>query len=578
MKQAKLLGLFPGIFLLALLLGAGNSSEPTGSTASADVVIVGAGGAGMTAAIEARAAGASVIVLEKSASVGGNTLATQSGINAVGSDLQKAAGVTYTVDQFVQTQTNPHARPDLVRTLAKNSAAAISWLQGLGVQFTLQPTRSPAGHQPVGQDSSGVIVVNALDQGVRQSGASVVLNTTATDLVVEDGRVVGVRAKTKAGDLLTVKAGAVVLATGGYGQNSALVAQHNPGLAGAITDEIAPTTGEGLAMAQAVGAAAVDLDLFTTFPAVEAKTHQMIFPMYLPSNAIFVDQTGRRFVAEGFDDPKTNAAILKRGLVWAVFDQKHLDKAPGLQSLVKYGVAAQGASVNQLAAAMKVPADALGGTVKEWNQAVASGKDAAFGRTQGMARGIVQGPYYAISLGVGVHYCLGGLVISPETQVLSTQGKAIPGLFAAGEVTGGVHGTTKVDGSTFADTIIYGRIAGQKAAAWAKSQGPHLLVLPPSPRAAEPQVAGNFPNGVWEGSGAGRGGDIRVRVTVRDRSIRDVEILSLDETPAKVQALKDELIPSIIQKQSVEVDAVSGATLSSEGVLEAVDAALRAAH
>jgi fumarate reductase flavoprotein subunit len=168
---------------------------------------------------------------------------------------------------------------------------------------------------------------------------------------------------------------------------------------------------------------------------------------------------------------------------------------------------------------------------------------------------------------------MGGLTISPNTQVLNTSSQVIPGLYAAGEVTGGVMGSYRIDGSALADTVVFGRQAGIKAAAYANAQGSLPLNVPSDGNQGS-AVKGNFVDGVYTGTGAGRNGLITVRVTVEDKSITKIEVVSSDETSTMIGTVKENLIPAIIRTQSLKVDVVTGATYSSNGVLDAVADAL----
>lgn len=548
------------------------------NTYQADVVVVGAGGAGLTAAIKAAEAGASVVILEKSSSVGGNTIATQSGMTAAETDVQKEAGIEFSIEDLIEIQTNDYANPELVKAFSENSAETISWLETLGVEFSLNQERSLYTHLSADGENTALTVIDAVYDKLKEMGVVVLFNTTADSLIEEEGAVVGVNATNENGEKIIFKSNAVLLATGGYGQNSEMVYEYNPELTGAITDEIAPTTGDGIIMAQNLGADVVDLDKVTTFPAVEVSTHQMVFPMYVPGDSIYVNSEGNRFVAEGFDDPATNEAILENSSVFVIFDQLHLDNSEGLQELYNRGAVSEGATIEELAEVIGVNSDNLKNAVDQWNIDFPTGVDSVFGRVDKMENDMTHAPYYAISIGIGVHYCLGGLVINSDTQVIDTEGNVISGLYAAGEVTGGVHGDTKIDGSTFADSMIFGYQSGIKASEFALTKGKIELVLPENTETNSSditeQAEGNFVDGIYEGVGQGRAGEIKVTVTVVNKNITDITVVSHGETDTIFEGVETNLIPEIIKTQSTNVDVITGATLSSNGVIEAVNNAL----
>ncbi len=424
----------------------------------ADIVVVGAGGAGLTAAVSASENGASVILLEKTSSVGGNTLATQSGINAVNAAAQIEAGSTLTVDDFIESQmNNDDAILSLVTVYCETSGEVMDWLAGQGVEFTADPEGFELSAQADG--STAITLVNAVYATLKNTDVDVYYNMDATELVTdENNAVTGVVAVNEDGEEITFNAKAVILCTGGYGQNSELVAELNPSLAGAITDEIAPTTGEGLLMAEAIGAATVNLDAMQTFPSVIAG-YGMVLPPFVPNGCIYVNLDAERFAAESFEIPD---AILAQedGVVFAIFDEDGLNGT--MQNLMGMGYVKSADTAEELAEELGLDPDALAATIEQWNADVEAGADSLYGREN---LDTLDGTLYGYQFGVGIHFCMGGILINDATQVLDTDGNAITGLYAAGEVTGGFHGTYRVDGSGIGDAFVFGYLAGENAAA-----------------------------------------------------------------------------------------------------------------
>ena len=278
------------------------------------------------------------------------------------------------------------------------------------------------------------------------------------DILTKDGKVDGVVAKDKNGKEVEYHASKVVLATGGFGQNRELVGKINPRLANAITDEIAPTTGEGLLMAQKLGAATVNLDAIQTFPHVIAG-YGLVTPMNLPGgfvpDAIYVNSSAKRFTAERFE-AVDDVLAQKDGVVYCIFTEKNLNDT--LRSIVQAGFIKEGDTVEELAENLGLNKDALKETVTAFNQDIADGKDDEFGRDKNLNP--IEGKLYGYQFGVGAHYFMGGILINANTEVLKEDGTTIGGLYAAGEVTGGFHGTFRVDGSGLGDSFTFGRIAG----------------------------------------------------------------------------------------------------------------------
>ncbi len=451
------------------------AAEVMNYNTSADIIVVGAGGAGMTAALTASEAGASVILLEKSNSVGGNTLCAANGINAYDADVQLAneayQKADTSFDGFVALQTNERSRDNLVRTFISNSAEAINYISGLGVDFTVEISNddrnSSQNYYLLKAESNGnttmINVINALDKALSESDVELYKNVEATELVQDStGAVVGVKAVDTSGRELTFSGKSVILCTGGFGKNSELVGKVNPRLANATTDELAPTTGDGLIMAQAIGAKAVDLDQIQTFPAV-IPDYGMVLPPFLPGgfqpDCIYVNNSAQRFTVEGFEIPDAILAQDK-GEAFCIFKEENL--SGGLRPAVESGFVVKDDSVEELARKLGLDAAALRTTVDKWNADCAAGADSQFGRTHKL--NAIDGTLYGYKFGVGAHYFMGGILINENTQVLNENEQPIPGLYAAGEVTGGFHGTQRVDGSGTGDAIVFGRIAGEKAA------------------------------------------------------------------------------------------------------------------
>lgn len=487
----------------------------------ADVVVVGAGGAGMTAAITAAKEGKRVIILESMSMVGGNSVRATGGMNAGKTAFQdenefdEAAGVekqlaaaakdyadNQTITQLaaaVQQQwdaykANPTGYFDsvelfmldtmiggkglndaaLVKVLAENSKDSIDWLASIGAPLNSVSSFGGASvkriHRPVNEEGKtmpvGSFVIPVLQQNCTDLGVEILLETTAQSLLTDQsGTVIGVQAKAKDGALVTVHAKSVVLATGGFGANLDYVAQLKPSLKGFVTTNAAGAQGQGIEMAQAVGAATLDLDQIQIHPTVEQETSALITEGLRGDGAILLNREGKRFCDEVGTRDAVSAAELEQGeFVWLVVDQKMVDASSVIAGYIKKGFTTQGEDVDAMAQAMGVDSAVLAQTLDTWNASVAAGKDEAFGRTS-FAQPLDTAPYYAIKVAPGVHHTMGGLRIDPNAQVLNQQGQPIQGLFAAGEVTGGVHGANRLGGNAVADFVVFGRIAGASAAA-----------------------------------------------------------------------------------------------------------------
>lgn len=501
-----------------------NDATAEDSTVDADVVVVGAGGAGMTAAITAAAEGKSVVVLESQSMVGGNSVRATGGMNAAKTVYQdenefgESAGVEKTLktaaekyadnetitalaktvsEQWAAYQANPTGYfdsvelmeldtmiggkgindPELVETLCANSADAIDWLDEHGI--TLHNVSSFGGasvkriHRPVNAEgktvSVGSYMIPLLQENCEKAGVKMMLDTTATEILTDaNGAAVGVKATGASGETITVNAKAVVLATGGFGANLDMVVKYKPELKGFMTTNAPGIQGQGIEMAQAIGAATVDMDQIQIHPTVEANTAALITEGLRGDGAILINEEGKRFIDEvGTRDVVSAAEIAQTGSYsWLVVDQAMVDASSVIQGYIKKGYTVTGATYEELGKAMGVDAAAFAETMEKWNGYVEAKNDPDFGRTS-FANPLNTAPYYAVKVTAGVHHTMGGLKINANTEVLNEKGEVIPGLFAAGEVTGGVHGANRLGGNAVADFTVFGRIAGAAASDYA---------------------------------------------------------------------------------------------------------------
>ena len=493
----------------------------------ADVVVIGAGGAGMTAAMTAADAGQKVVILESQAMVGGNSARATGGMNAAKTvyqdenEFDQAAGVEKTLataaekyadnetitalaktvsEQWAAYQANPTGyfdsvelmeldtmvggkginNPELVKTLCEGTADAIDWLDENGI--TLHNVSSFGGasvkriHRPVNEEgkvvSVGAYMIPLLQENCEKRGIDIVLNTTVDTILTDaNGAAVGVSGTDKDGNTVVVNAKSVILATGGFGANLDMVTKYKPELAGFMTTNAAGAQGQGIEMATAIGAGTVDMDQIQIHPTVEANTAALITEGLRGDGAILVNANGERFIDEvGTRDVVSAAEIAQPGSYsWLIVDQAMADASSVIQGYIKKGYTKTGATYEELAKELDVDPATFANTMETWNSYVEAKNDPDFGRTS-FANPLNNGPYYAIKVTAGVHHTMGGVTINSATEVLKEDGTVIPGLFAAGEVTGGVHGANRLGGTAVADFVVFGRIAGESAANYASAQ------------------------------------------------------------------------------------------------------------
>lgn len=499
--------------------GPADSAPPGGEqTLDVDVVIVGAGGAGMTAGITAARAGKKVVILEKMSTVGGNSARATGGMNAAKTEWQDDSGwsefasventlnsaadiypelsglvdaVQKEYDNWKATGYNGYFDSvglfildtmvagknsndlELVTTLAENSAGAVDWLETVGAHLPnvvgFSGSSVKRSHRPINDEgktvSIGSYLMPLLEQACIDNAVDILLNAPVTEILMADGRAVGVKAEG-----YTVNAKSVILATGGFGADLETVADWRPELKDFVTTNAPGCTGDGFRMAQAVGADVVDMEQILVHPTVEQATATPISDSLWNDGAILVNAEGLRFCDETDTPDVVSAAILDQagGSAWLVVDQRMMDPASPIAEYISQNCTVQNYTYSGLAKAMGVPEEALSETMDKWNEAMTNGRDEAFGRT-GFAVPSDSAPFYAaIQVVSGVLHTMGGVKINTFAEVLEPDGAAIPGLFAAGEVTGGIHGAGCLDGNGLTDAVVFGRVAGESAATYAE--------------------------------------------------------------------------------------------------------------
>ena len=444
-------------------------------TIDTEIVIIGAGGAGMTAAIMLQQAGKDFVILEKMPYVGGNTTKATGGMNASETHYQKEQEIEDSNALFAaDTMKGGHALNDssLVAVMANSSAGAIDWLDTIGAEL---PKISFSGgasvnriHAPADGSGVGAYLVDRFSAKLNELGVKVMLETAATELLTDaDGKIAGVKA-VGPDAMYTINARAVILASGGFGANEAMYTTYRPDLKGTVTTNAPGATGDGIVMAQALGADLVDIEQIQLHPTVEQTTSILITESVRGDGAILVNQGGVRFTNELLTRDAVSAAELAQegSYAYIIFDQKLRDNLKAVEKYVKSGITVQADTIEGLAEQLGIDPATLAKTLNDWNEIVKNQRDTQFGRTTGMKEDLTTAPYYAIKIAPGIHHTMGGVKINTAAEVINTEGAAIPGLFAAGEVCGGVHGGNRLGGNAVADIVIFGRIAAESAMAY----------------------------------------------------------------------------------------------------------------
>lgn len=493
--------------------------------ATYDVVVVGGGGAGLTAAITAAQGGASVILLEKAGSLGGNTLIAGQGFNAADpgrqskmtmndtlrdelksyleldpADFGDFAGVLETVkgqineylesgETYLFDSPELHMlhnymggkrtgldgtviEPDLelTRVFAENALASLEWMESIGAEWgeetsTILGAMWPRSHGLVSGNA-----VTTLENAAVEAGVEIMTETAANELIVEDGKVVGVKALAAAGANVTLHANkGVVLATGGFSANAAMVAEYNnywPGMSDTMPSTNAATlSGDGIVMAKAVGADLTGMGFAQLMPSSHPVDGSLFSGIWGSAETqVFVNKEGKRFVNEYAErDVLSKAALEQTDGIFYIICDKDIAANADVEGMEAKGNVVSADTLEELAEKLGIPADTFVAEIERYNSFVANQKDEDFGKPL-FGQPIDEAPFVATPRSPALHHTMGGVKIDTDTHVISTEGEIIPGLYAAGEVCGGIHAGNRLGGNAMTDFLVFGRIAGENAA------------------------------------------------------------------------------------------------------------------
>ena len=457
-------------------------------TSNYDVVVIGAGGAGFSAAITARNAGANVVLLEKMPAVGGNSLISGAEMNVAKNWVQPKLGINDDSPELHAQDTfkGGDGKGDMkvINVMTHQALDAAKWCRDyLGVRFEDDNLFFFGGHSrkraliPVGH--TGTEFIAKFQAKADELGIPVITNMKAEELIKDkDGRVVGVKATMDGSEYTFNAKGGVVLATGGFGANPEMVKKYNPKIDERFKTTDAPgSTGEALYMAERAGAELVNMGYIQTYPICDPLSGAIeLIADARFDGAIMLNQEGKRFVEELQRRDVLSEAILNQTgqYCWVLWND-NIGKisntvkahANEYEAFTKQGIMTTCDDLKCIADFTKIPFDQLRKTVKRVSDMAGKGNDKDFNHRAGLMD-MQQGKYYVIKAVPSTHHTMGGVRINEKAEALTAEGKVIPGLWAAGEVTGVTHGTNRLGGNAYTDIIVFGRIAGEAAAKAAK--------------------------------------------------------------------------------------------------------------
>lgn len=678
-----------GLDLEALKANAYSAEAGPDETWNTELLVVGGGGAGFSAAITAAQEGTKVTLIEKSSFLGGNTMMAGGAFNAVDTEAQAGTILSeaqkHTLDGYLELKVTDEALKfdqfpeweevlvqlqsdikefyaanegktagvdmpgfdsialhmwhvytgslremndgswiasdiDLARTMAEHALESYEWTSSIGLDvasrengsdslFTVLGAMWPRTH-PI---ASSTQLIDALKQAAEDLGVEIYTETAATTLLTdENGRVIGSLAEKADGTKITIAATkGVVLASGGYCANPAMVKEYDKYWGDDLTDRTLTTNvgtneGDGINMAMAIGADVTGLEIAQLMPSSSPVKGTMTDGVWADaSEQIWIDGNAKRFVNEYAERDVLAKASLKLddGIFYIIYAGSGMKEEDGkckgasldgsmfgtsLQDMVDNGHIWYGSTLAELAEATKTPAagvapafteEALREVIETYNSYVENQNDEDFGKE--VLNGAIDLEAIENNDDVGIfisprkaslHHTMGGVVIDENTCVLDKDGNAIAGLWAAGEVTGGVHGGNRLGGNAETDIFTFGHIAGMNAS---KSEAVEIgeIKVPETVEAAELEPAKEavqmeYKAGTYTANVTGMK-DMKVTVTFSQDKIEDI-VLEHEETPGIGEPVCEDMPKAIIQQQNLAVDVVSGATLTSQAILDGV--------
>lgn len=577
-----------GLISLALSLAAGcsssNKEQPSANNATfdreVDYLVLGGGVAGLSSAIEAADQGIeNILVLEKTGNLGGAAFYSGGILGGVDTQITKENNLQVDIEDIIAEQMQEKhyiLDEDLTRLTIDKAGETIDWLiDEIGVQFQSETVvKDGYGTYPV------IHLVEGEGAGMKEPFAKALearenieiqLNTSATELIVDDGKVVGAQAICD-GQVTRIKADAVLLATGGYSANHELFTNAASQNGVFQTSNFTNQSGDGLVMATKVGAGVQNLDQLQVYlREYNNPTGQNPYMF-----TIFVGQDGKRFMDEKRTAQTYNQEIKddvidlygRTGVdyFWSLADEASLTMMGIDDKMKDYTGVVYADTLEELAEKMDVDASALVETVNQWNQDCANQKDSQFNRTSPMWFPLSTGPYYALQTTFFSSVCHGGITKNTNAQVTRLDGTTIPGLFAAGEVTT----VTNSNGYTISNAITFGRIAAQSALKYMNGELVEEVKEEVESNESLFDMSQPLTDGEYEASVEGQEGKMIVKTTITDGKIKNVEIVEQHETAGVADAALETLPQAIVEANSVDIDAVSGASLTSGRIQQAV--------
>ena len=577
MKKIYKLSILVLMLTMIFSLTAGISAQDS-NVMETDVVVVGGGGAGLVSALKASDNGADVILLEKMAYMGGATMLSGGIIPAAGTSYQEEAGIVDTPEQLALDIMRPShysVRQDLVDTIAEGADDIVAWMDDLGVNWNLLTGFLYKGqsnyrmHQAEGQGAEMTKIL--IDEVYARDNIEVLLETPGKGLLTtNDERVIGVTAENNSGETIVIKADNVILATSGFAANEEMLEEYIPEITEAYPRVAPGATGEGIEWAVKLGADVAHMDSYQGYAPISNKTKDSLDLSMLYRGGILVNTNTSRFADEykGYSELSAHIVNQPNNIAYLILDKNVADGTSALEQYEEDEILFKAETAAELAEKLGLDSESMEEVFANYREAIEVG-EGRFNRTK--LPDSWEAPFYAIEVTSDLRHTQGGVVINTDAQVLKTNGEVIEGLYAAGGVTEGFSssgGPAYMSGNGLLQAFVFGEIAGTNAAN-------NLVTSEKETSANSSQV---YEDGTYSGTGEGLYGPIEVSVEVSDGKIKNVTVESHQDTENIAETAIEKISSKITETNSTDVEAVSGATYTSDGLIEAVENALEEAE
>lgn len=547
------------------------------------------------AALSAAEKGSKVILLEKQAAYGGATSMSSGKIPAAVTKEQVDAGYKDSNEAMMRDIYRAglySQNKELLKTAVDNATPVKEWLEKQGIKWTLETASVYYGQSTYRihvAEGSGANIVNTLVSRVKENkNIMAFTNMAVTDLISENGSVIG--AKVVKGDqTYEFKASSIVLATSGFGANREMIKKYTPAIKDAVPNVGKGATGEGILWGVKLGAETAAMNAYQAYAPITFDTHKSLGSAFLDNGGILVNKEGKRFISEyiGYSPLGTAIANQTEASAWMIWDSNIQEKNIPTKKVITEKELFTAKTPEELAKLIGVDEASLVNEFNLYQAGIKKGED-YLNRTK--LPDNFTAPFYATKVTADYRHTQGGLVINSKTAaVVKTDGTEIPHLFAGGGVTEGFSSngdSNYMAGNGLLQAFVFGRIAGQSAAQDVKTpvnadefkaQAEKLESISNSGVTKVKVSDATYKDGSYKGTGKGMNGEINVTVTVKGSKVSEVKIDANKETVGIADPAIKNIPANIVKANGTEVDVISGATMTSKGIIEAVNNALKTA-